>query len=88
MKEISIYSFMRAELGGLFRPADRLCFVAIPQGVGERTKKYCKTEHYFGTREEMLTSERLSSFRKKKQQWIQPLFFYMPAEAFCDKSQK
>lgn len=78
MKEISLYSFLRAELGGLFQPEDRLCIVAIPQGVGERTKKYCKADHYFGAREEMLTSEKLGMFRRKNNSGFSLYFSVCP----------
>lgn len=81
MKEISIYSFLRHELGGLFYPTDRLCFVAIPHGVGARTKRYCRTEHYFGTRDELLTSEKLSLLRKKNNSGYSLYFSVCPLKS-------
>lgn len=63
-KEISIYSFIRAELGGLFQPEDRLCVAAIPQGLG-KTAKFCRTEQIFASREEILSSENLRNLRQR-----------------------
>lgn len=76
-KEISIYSFIRAELGGLFQPEDRLCFVAIPQGGGKGAKK-CVAEHYFGMRDELLTSEKLGLLRRRNNSGFSLYFSICP----------
>ncbi len=64
MKEISLYSFFRAELGGLFRPNDRLCVVAVPNGLGTASK-YAKTVQVFGKREELLSTPVLASLKRR-----------------------
>lgn len=76
-KEVSIYSFIRAELGGLFLPTDRLCFVAIPQGGGKGAKK-CVAEHYFGMRNELLKSENLSLLRRRNNSGFSLYFSICP----------
>ncbi|MDO4560518.1 MAG: DNA-primase RepB domain-containing protein [bacterium] len=64
MKEISLYSFFRAELGGLFHKNDRLCIVAIPHGLG-KVSKFAKTVSTFGKREELLSAGVLTGLRRK-----------------------